>query len=264
MDARPRALVTGASSGIGAAFARRLAAQGYDAILVARRADRLAALAAELRERHGAAAEPLVADLASPAGVAQVEARIAGLDALDLLVNAAGFGTTGRFARIDLARQLEMIQLHVVAAVRLTRAALPGMIERHRGAIINVASTVAFLPLPGNATYAGTKAFLVAFSETLQHELAGSGVRVQALCPGFTYSEFHETAEYQHFDRKRIPGALWMTADQVAAESLRALGRGGVVCIPGLANRLLVAIGRHRLFQPLLFGMLVQTRRRRA
>jgi len=260
MSARPTALVTGASSGIGAAFARRLAAQGYDTILVARRADRLAALAAELREQYGSTAEPLAADLADPAGVAGVEARIAGLPGVDLLVNAAGFGTSGRFARIDLARQLEMIQLHVVAAVRLMRAVLPGMIERHRGAIINVASVVAFLPLPGNVTYAGTKAFLVAFSETLQHELAGSGVRVQALCPGFTYSGFHDTAEYQHFRRKRIPSALWMTADQVAAESLRALGRGGVVCIPGLANRLLVALGRRRLFQPLLFGMLVQRR----
>ena len=260
MEVKPVALITGASSGIGAAFARRLAAQGYDTILVARRADRLAALAAELRHQYGTAAEPLAADLAGPAGVAQVEARIAGLQALELLVNAAGFGTSGRFARIDLARQLEMIQLHVVAAVRLTRAALPGMLERHRGAIINVASVVAFLPLPGNVTYAGTKAFLVAFSETLQRELAGSGVRVQALCPGFTYSGFHDTAEYQHFSRKRIPAALWMTADQVAAASLKALGRGGVVYIPGLANRLLVAVGRHRLCQPLLFGMLVQRR----
>ncbi len=262
MTHRPTALITGASSGIGRAFALLLAAQGHDLVLVARREERLAALARELGERHGIIASPLVADLAEPAGVARVEAQIAGLARLDLLVNAAGFGTSGRFARIDSARHLEMIQLHVVAAVRLTRAALPGMIERGQGAIINVASVTAFVPLPGNVTYAGTKAFLVGFSQTLQAELRGTGVRVQALCPGFTYSEFHDTAEYTRFSRKRIPGLLWMTADAVAAGSLKALRRGGVVYIPGLANRLLVAVGRSRLLGPHLTGMLVQKRRR--
>ncbi|HOG46267.1 MAG TPA: SDR family oxidoreductase [Anaerolineae bacterium] len=262
MDARRTALITGASSGIGAAFARRLAAGGYDVVLVARRAERLAALAGELHERHAIQAQVLAADLAAAAGVAQAEAAIAGMETLDLLVNAAGFGTSGRFARADLARQLEMIQLHVVAAVRLCRAALPGMVARGRGAIINVASVIAFVPTPGNVTYAGTKGFLVAFSETLQAELAGSGVRIQALCPGFTYSEFHDTAEYQRFNRKRIPGALWMTADDVAAGSLRALGRGGVTYVPGLANRVLVALGRRRLFQPLMRRVLVQKRRK--
>ncbi len=262
MEARRTAVVTGASSGIGAAYARRLAVQGRDLVLVARREQQLVALARELGERHGVAAEPLAADLADAAGVARVEARIAALPSLDLLVNAAGFGTVGRFARVDMARQLEMIQLHVVAAVRLARAALPGMLERGRGAIINVASTVAFLPLPGNVTYAGTKAFLVAFSKTLQEEVKGTGVRVQAVCPGFTYSGFHDTAEYAHFSRKRIPGVLWMTADAVAAGSLKALSRGSVVYIPGTVNRLLVTLGGNRFLAPLLIGLLVQRRRR--
>ncbi len=262
MDAKRTALITGASSGIGAAFARQTAARGYDVILVARREERLAALSAELRQRHGVGTEPLAANLADPAGVARVEARIAELGALDLLVNGAGFGTTGRFTRVDMARQLEMIQLHVVGAVRLSRAALPAMADRGRGAIVNVASMVAFLPLPGNVTYAGTKAFLVAFSRALQEELKGTGVRIQALCPGFTYSEFHDTAEYAHFSRKRIAGVLWMTADDVVASSLKALDRGGGICIPGLVNRLLVTLGQNRVLAPMMMGMLVQKRRR--
>jgi len=240
-------LITGASSGIGAAFARALAAQGHDLLLVARRRDRLESLAAELKERHAAFAEILVADLSQRAGVERVQARIAELEALEMLINNAGFGTTGRFTRLDVEKQVQMVNLHVVASMRLCRAALPGMIDRGSGAVINVASVLAFGPFPGNATYAATKAFLVAFSKNLHAELGHKGVRFQALCPGFTSTEFHDTPEYQRFERSRIPEMLWLSAEEVVAGSLAALRRNRVVFVPGLKNRLLAALLGGRL-----------------
>lgn len=237
------ALITGASSGIGAAFARRLAADGYHIILVARREEKLKALAEELEAQHAGrmSAEVLVADLAKARQVAQVEARIRELDDLQILINNAGFGTTGKFAEIDLGRQLDMIHVHLDATVRLTRAALPGMIARQHGAIINVSSIAAFFTNGENATYNATKAFLNSFSESLQLELKGTNVQVQALCPGFTYSQFHDTSEYQEFTRDQIPQVLWMSAKEVVTESLDALKREKVIFIPGRRNRWLVA-----------------------
>ncbi len=236
------AVITGASSGIGAAFARALAARGYDLVLVARREERLTALAAELQARHAITAEVLVADLAKHADIERVARHIAGMETLEMLINNAGFGTTGRFFKVDLARHLEMIHVHVVASVRFCHAALPGMVAHGRGAIINLASVAAFLPLVGNATYSATKRFLVTFSQSLQMELAGTGVRVQALCPGFTYSEFHDTPEYARFKRSSIPAFMWMSAEGVVAGSLKALERNRVVYIPGFQNRLIVAL----------------------
>lgn len=236
------ALVTGASSGLGAAFSRALASQGYGLILVARREERLTALAAELRDHHHVSAEPLVADLASPSGVELVEARIAELPTLDLLVNNAGFGTTGTFADVRLGKHLDMIHVHVVASVRLCHAALPGMIARGSGGIINVSSVAAVMPQGGHVTYCATKAYLRVFSETLRTELKGTGVQVQALVPGFTYTEFHDQPELEGFDRSQVPEALWMSAERVVEASLKALGRDRGVCIPGFRNRVLVAL----------------------
>jgi short-subunit dehydrogenase len=236
------ALITGASSGIGAAFARALAARSYDLVLVARREERLAALAVELQGRHAIDAEVLVADLSQPADVERVAQRVAGLETLELLINNAGFGTIGRFFKVDLAKHLDMIHVHVIASVRLCRAALPGMVARGRGAIVNVASVAAFSPLVGNATYSATKRFLVTFSQSLQMELAGTGIKVQALCPGFTHSGFHDTPEYERFKRSSIPGFMWMSAEDVVAGSLKALERKRVVYIPGFKNRLLVTL----------------------
>jgi short-subunit dehydrogenase len=241
MNSGKVALIAGASSGIGAAFARTLAGNGYDLILVARREDRLKALAADIRERHRVAVEVLVADLSNLNDVKVVEARISGLEALDLLINCAGFGTSGNFAEIDLEKQMDMVHVHVIATVRFCRAALPQMIARHRGAIINVSSVSAFLPLPGNATYSASKAYLVTFSKALQAELAGTGVSVQALCPGFTYTGFHDTAEFAQFDRRQVPASLWMTADELVTLSLDALARGKTVYVPGWKNRLMVS-----------------------
>jgi short-subunit dehydrogenase len=238
------ALVTGASSGIGAAFARSLAARRYNLILVARREEVLKQLAADLAQRYPIEVEVLAADLADPDQVTHVANRIAA-SRLDLLVNDAGFGVAGTFVEADFDRLLSMIQVHVLASVRLTRAALPGMIARRHGAIINVSSMAALMPKPLDVTYCATKAYLNVFSEALQGELQGTGVRVQALCPGFTVTEFHDTPEYERLKvRRRIPRTFWMSADAVVAESLTALERGSVVCIPGVKNRLLAVVIR--------------------
>jgi uncharacterized protein len=246
------ALVTGASSGIGAAFARRLAADGYDLILVARREERLAALASELGRRYGVAAQPLAADLTEPTCLEEVEKCVASRVPLDLLVNSAGFGARGDFVQVDLDRQIEMIQLHVLASVRLTRAVLPGMLERNRGGIINVTSLTAFIPLPGDATYSATKAYLVSFSQALHEELRGTGVGVQALCPGFTRTEFHSVEQLPESDLARIPAMFWSHADEVVRASLQAIAGGSAVCVPGWRNRMIVALARTGVLRPLL------------
>ena len=234
------ALITGASAGLGAEYARQLAAAGTNLILVARRLDRLTALAAELGGKYGVKAETLAADLATPDGVGRVESRIAGAETLDLLVNNAGFGGgPGSFAEKDARDHLGMVQVHVATAVRLCRAALPGMIARGRGAVINVASMAAFSPFSG-AMYSGTKAFLVMFSENLRAELGGKGIVVQALCPGMTHTEFHETIG---MDKSVVPSAFWMTAEKVVRTSLRRLGRG-TVCIPGWKNKAIAFLMR--------------------
>jgi short-subunit dehydrogenase len=241
---RPSALITGASSGIGAEFARQLAAQGHDLILVARRADRLAALAAELQERHGITAEPLVADLSITGDVEKVAARLAELSTLVLLVNNAGFGIGKTFADADLDGQLAMLKVHVVAPNRLAHAALPGMIARGTGGIINVASLAAFMALPGNANYCATKAYLVTFSRSLAAEVAKKGVNVQALCPGFTITDLHGRPEQGKVGRENTPRFLWGSAQSVVADSLRALDRGQVVCVPGFINHMIRLLAR--------------------
>jgi short-subunit dehydrogenase len=242
---RGTALITGGSSGIGAAFAHQLAARGYSLILVARREERLASLANELEKRYPISAEILVADLSKSADIERIEKRVGQLQDLDILVNNAGFGSTGDFAEVDLSTHVDMINVHVMTSVRLSRTALPGMIARRRGAIINVASVAAFVPLPEGATYSATKAYLTIFSEALQVELDGTGVQVQALCPGFTHTEFHDRPELETFDRSDIPRPLWMSAQEVATESLEALSRNRVVTIPGLQNRLLAVLARN-------------------
>lgn len=249
------ALITGASSGIGAAYARQLAARGYDLVLVARRLERLESLAAELAAGYGVRAEALQADLADPAGLQRVEARIASLGAVQesalyvgepplLVVNNAGFGTAGHFADISPDRQTEMIALHVTAPVRICRAVLPSMIALGQGAIINVASMAAFVPLPGSVIYCATKASLVSFSEALQIELKGTGIRVQALCPGLTRTEFHGQREMVGYAPRPVPRFLWSTPESVVTASLKALGRGGVICVPGPMNRAIVTLAR--------------------
>lgn len=235
------AVITGASSGIGEAFARALAARGYSLVLVARRAERLEALAHELSERHNVKADWLEADLSSEPGLARAAARIAGMDDLSLLINNAGFGTRGYFHASPLEKQEEMHRLHVMATVRLTHAALNVLIPRKQGAIINVASVAAFARGSYNTSYCATKSWMTVFSEGIHLELREmrSPVRIQALCPGFTYSEFHDVLGV---DRKGIASWLWMRADDVVAESLHALDRRKWLVIPGLIYRLFAAV----------------------
>jgi len=233
------ALVTGASAGIGREFSRQLAARGYDLVLVARDAARLGALANELSARHGVLAQVLPADLARDAEVDRVCTRIAAEPSLTMLVNNAGFGTIGSLATAPSGPQEDMLRVHVLAPMRLTRAALPGMVARRSGAVVNVSSVASFIYSPGNVNYCASKAYLTTFSEGLALELEGTGVAVQALCPSFTHTEFHQRMGP---DAKRRPRFMWMTAEAVVAASLSQLERHGqVICVPGVRNRMLVA-----------------------
>jgi uncharacterized protein len=197
-------------------------------------------LAEELTNAHPISAAVLMADLTVDDDISRVSKHIEYATDLVLLINNAGFGTRGNFIEADVNRQLDMIRVHDLAAVALARAALPGLVERGAGAIINVSSVSAFFPSPGGATYSASKVFLNNFSEALQSELTGTEVRVQALCPGFFYSEFHDTPDYEGFTRDQIPDVLWMTAEQVVDESLAALAGNKVIVVPGRQYRAIV------------------------
>lgn len=234
---RGRAFITGASSGIGEAFARRLAAEGFDLTLIARREERLRALAAELMAASSIRVDVLAADLSRDEDIARIARAIESQNDVVLLINNAGFGTRGSFTDVPLERHLDMIRVHDMASVALAWSAVKGMVERGRGAIINVSSIAAFFPSGGGSTYTATKVYLNNFSEALAAELRGTGVKVQALCPGFTYSEFHDTPEYVGFDRGQIPSALWMSAEDVVDESLAAITGDRVIVVPGRQYR---------------------------
>lgn len=236
---RSHALITGASSGIGAAFAEQLAGNGYDLIIVARRRDRLDALAEQLQAGHPVSIEVVAADLSQPNELRTVEERIVEESALDLLVNNAGFGGYMPFVELNPDKAEELINLKVLAVTRLTRAALPAMIARGRGSIINVSSRLAFSgsmgssQLPKRATYAGANAFINIFTQLLQSELDGTGVQVQALCPGVVQTEFHERVG---IDPSRYPAAIVMKPEEVVQASLAGLKLGEVICVPALED----------------------------
>lgn len=233
-----KALITGASSGLGAAFAGRLAAFGFDCILLARRKDRLEELARELSAAYKVRSSIIQADLSDAAQTQEAAERAAAMG-IDVLVNNAGYGTHGNFAEQPMEKVARMVDVHIVAAMQLAHAVLPGMRERKRGAIVNVASLGAFALTPGSVVYDSTKSFLVTFSENLSLEVERDGIVVQALCPGFTRTEFHDVGDVKGFDRKMIPDPLWMTADEVVRQSLHVLETGKkVVFIPGWKNRL--------------------------
>lgn len=243
MPERMVAAITGASSGIGAMFARKLAARGYDLLLIARRDDRLRSLALELSESYHVNAEPMAADLTLDADLERVAARIRTTPNLGLLVNNAGFGSLGYFFETDSAGPLQMHRLHVLATVQLTHAALSNLVPRGAGGVINVASVAGFWQSPGSASYCATKTWMNSFTEGVAMELAArkSAVKVQALCPGYTLSEFHDVV---HMDRSAIPKSLWMTADFVVTESLRAFDQGKLFVVPGWRYKLIVALMR--------------------
>jgi short-subunit dehydrogenase len=237
------AVITGASSGLGATFARKLAARGYDLLLVARREARLESIAREVRELYHVRVEILAADLTNDDALSGVAARIGSATDLGLLVNNAGFGTLGYFFDADPRSQDQMHRLHVLATMRLSHAALANLVPRATAGtgIINVSSVAAYGSSPQNVSYCATKTWMNRFTEGLAIELGmkSSPVTMQALCPGFTLTEFHDTMP---MDRSRIPAPLWMTADFVVGKSLRGFDRGTLFVIPGWRYQLLVWI----------------------
>ena len=242
---QPRSIcmITGASSGIGTEFARQLAAKGHGVLLVARREERLRALADDLRRLHGIRAEVIAADLEDPAAVAALPGQVAerGLD-VEVLVNNAGFTTVGDVHE-NPDRQLGMVRVNVEALLALTCEYLPGMVERGRGAVIQVASVASFQPIPVQAVYAATKAFVRSFSEAVSAELKGTGVTMTALCPGPVATEFLEAGGFKN--ESPGPSFIWSTPADVAKAGIEGAEKGKRVVIPGIGNRATAMFGTH-------------------
>jgi short-subunit dehydrogenase len=238
----PIALVTGATAGLGAEFARQLAADGDDLVLVARDRGRLDSVAAELRQRYGREVEVISADLATDAGCAAVVARLADPEhPIEVLVNNAGLGTYRRFGDADIVDEERQLDLNVRAVLRLSHAAVRAMTARGHGRIINVSSVSAFAPRGGNATYAASKAWVTLFSEALSVQLAGSAVTVTAICPGFTRTEFHERAKA---NMSHVPERMWLDVESVVAEGLADAAKGKPVSVPSRQYKVLVGAAR--------------------
>jgi len=248
------ALVTGASSGIGADMARELAARGHDLALVARREDRMRELAEELAERHAVRAETFGCDVAEPEGRARLIGEVAerGLT-VEILINNAGFGSGGAFHALDGEGETGMVRTNVEAVVALTSAWLPGMVERRRGAVLNLASLIAFQPVPFQATYGASKAFVLSFTQAVHEEVRGTGVTITALCPGPVRTEFGESGGFGGAD-DRIPSFMWLDSETVARAGIEGLEKGDRVVVPGVVNRL-GALSGHYMPRALLLPL---------
>jgi hypothetical protein len=237
-------LITGASAGIGTELARQLAARGHNVTLVARREDRLAELAEKLRLANGIVADMHPCDLGDDAArAAVVKALQTGEKQVAAVCNNAGYGSFGKFYELDLEREVAMVRLNVLALHELTGTFLPDMVRRGSGAILNVASVAAFQPLPLNATYAATKAFVHSFSEAVHSEISGTGVSVTSLCPGFTKTEFEQAAGAEDAAAK-LPGFTWMESEDVARQAVEGMLAGKRTIVPGAINKAVSTSGR--------------------
>lgn len=232
------ALITGGSAGLGEDFAHQLAEKGFTPILVARREKKLNKVCAEIRDKFHLAAEYMIADLSIQGDVKKVKDRVSEIENLDILINNAGFSTRGSFLECDLEDHIKMNKVHMMTPLQLTYAGLKAMKKRGRGAIINVSSLSAFARTKSAAVYAATKSYLKIMTEVLDWENKGDNIRFQALCPGFTYTEFHDVGDFEDFNRDKIPKAMWMESETVVRKSLRALKRGKVVYVPGTVNKI--------------------------
>ncbi|MCH9767355.1 MAG: SDR family oxidoreductase [Actinomycetia bacterium] len=238
-------LITGASSGIGVEIARALAKRGQNLVLLARRVDRLESLASELTDEFGVRVEVLGCDVSDPSARAEVPDRVAefGLT-VELLVNNAGYGTAGKFVELDPEREVGMVRVNVEAVTALCGTFVPPMVDRGRGAVLNVASTIAFQPIPGQAGYAATKAYVLSFTQALHTELHGTGVTATALCPGPVKTEFMDEPGMEE-SASALPKPMWLDPAEVAEAGVRGVESGDGIVVPGVANVVTRLIGRH-------------------
>jgi uncharacterized protein len=239
-------LVTGASSGIGAAIARELASRGHSVTLVARREERLKSLATELETEHRVPAEVIACDLGDEAARESLATELRNRGrAVEVLINNAGFGHQADFARSPHKRMVEMVRINVEAVVDLTSRFLTGMVDRGRGSVINIASTAAFQPLPGSAVYAASKSFVLSFSEAIRTELRGSGVSVTAVCPGPVRTEFMDVAGFEEGVQDNTPSIVWMSPEDLARHAVEGAAHDRRVVVPGALNRAGALAGQH-------------------
>ena len=243
MSENKTALITGGTSGIGAAFARTFARQGYDLIIIGRRKDKIEAFAQELMAKNNIKVEVIIAELANDTDVNLLIKTIKNSEGLEILVNSAGFAKGNKFYEEKIETYESMLNVHDLATIKLTHAALSGMVANKKGIIINVSSIMAFFPFFRQSVYTASKAFVSLFTESISLDLKGTGVRVQALCPGLTLSDFHERMglDVRRLAKKRV--WLWMSPmqpEKVVAKSLKCLEKNKVICIPGIHNRLVV------------------------
>jgi short-subunit dehydrogenase len=237
------AAVTGASEGLGKEFATQLAANGYDLIIVARRIALLDKLKADLESKYAIHVEPIACDLSKPEELKRIEERLEHEVSLEMLVNNAGFGLGDAYPNVNPDMEETMIRLHTIALMRLSRAALVPMCKRNKGYIINLSSVAAFMCGPKSAQYIATKAYVLSYSKSLQCDVRRYGVRVQALCPGFTHTGFHDTESMKFFRKSATSRWLWLSAEYVVRVSLRSIWRTGrVVCVPSWRYKLILAL----------------------
>ncbi|MBS2211451.1 SDR family NAD(P)-dependent oxidoreductase [Carboxylicivirga mesophila] len=241
------AIITGPTSGIGQAFAIKLAEQGYELLLIARRKEKLVELSSFLSANYNTTINYIVADLSKESDIQQVEQHIHSLQNIHLLINNAGFGIAGYFMEVSMEEQLRMINVHLTSTVRFSKAVLPEMIKQQSGYIINLASFAAFMELPGSVMYATTKAAIIKFSQTLQSEVGRYGIKIQALSPGFTPTSFHSAIDRKAEFVNRVPDFLWTPVEQVVEASLANLNSNKVICIPGTINTLLFWLNKSPL-----------------